>query len=110
LPAAQHRDSEPDYSPVRHPQVQMASNQSQAGPGPVPNKALQVDEPSGNSGTINMLKDPRLARLQAMRMRTTSMEQIRGKLPGELAMGSYDAGAEGDTPLVLQADDDDIET
>ena len=50
---------------------------------------------SGNSGSIDMLKDPRLARLQAMRMRTTSMEQIRGKLPGELSMGSYDAGAEG---------------
>jgi len=88
----------------------MASNQSHAGGGPAPNKALQVDEPSGNSGSINMLKDPRLARLQHMRMRTTSMEQIRSKLPGELAMGAYDGAAEGDTPLVVQGDDDDIET
>lgn len=88
----------------------MASNSSQDGPAAPPNKALQVDEPIGNSGTINMLKDPRLARLQNMRMRTTSMEGIRSKLPGELAMGAYDGAAEGDTPMQAQADTDDLQT
>lgn len=74
-----------------------------------PSKELQVDEPQ-NQGTIDMLKDPRLARLQHMRMRTESMEQIRTKLPAEYATGALEGGAKGDTPLVPEVTEDDLET
>ena len=33
-------------------------------------------EAGDNAGGINMSKDPRLARLQKLRMRTESMEQV----------------------------------
>jgi len=70
---------------------------------------VEGSEP-GNSGTINMLRDPRIARMQQMRMRTQSMEQIRSKLPSELAMGALEAGPQGDTPLeAMQVDDDSTE-
>jgi len=72
----------------------MAANQSGT------KKELQVDDDAtGNSGSINMLKDPRMARLQHMRMRTLSMEQVRSKLPEQIATGALDPGFEGDTPM-----------
>jgi len=57
------------------------------------------------SGSIGMSKDPRLARLQKLRMRTESMEQVKQKQVEALHLGADEMTAQGDTPLKEEPED-----
>jgi len=61
-------------------------------------------EAGDNAGGINMSKDPRLARLQKLRMRTESMEQVKRRQEVALMTGADETGPQGDLPNQAQAE------
>jgi len=54
------------------------------------------------AGGINMSKDPRLARLQKLRMRTESMEAVKQRQAEALITGADETGPKGDLPSAVK--------
>lgn len=59
------------------------------------------------AGGIGMSKDPRLARLQKLRMRTESMEMVKQRQAEALITGADESGPKGDVAGINPADEED---